>query len=339
MLAHLCAAGEGWYSGEEKELGADGCRHRPNLKANKTTHGRRETPKPASSANNRLLRGSRDRTALARHQGNDTHVAPLRPRVRSKSTDRLDAGAGKSSSFVDPLVLRKQESAANYSTTTSYNIPATSLSHPLPLQEKLSPNGLPKTSRIGAYVTAGNNPPLNLHFNASALGLDFGDEGGGGGVIKKEWSSSRDGFHAILTVLNNLHKKQAPPKAHSSLGGAAVGPAELPRVRRTDFDGYLRAVGDEWERFRGPTAMTTTTDDSDQPTPLPGNLPPLETIPSIFFDTSFDLSDPKTFASVSESEDPTSLSHSLQIHLSHEISLRSSSFFTALSNLQLFLVN
>ncbi|KAL0058245.1 hypothetical protein AAF712_015094, partial [Marasmius tenuissimus] len=203
------------------------------------------------------------------------------------------------------------------------------------------------TNNEGAYVTAGNNPPLNLHFNASALGLDFGDEGGGGGVVKKEWSSSRDGFHAISTVLNNPHKKQAPPKAHSSLGGAAVGPAELPRVRRKDFDGYLRAVGDEWERFRGPMAMTTT-DDSDQPTPLPGNLPPLETIPSIFFDTSFDLSDPKTFASVSESEDPTSLSHSLplqeklshyldtlEIHLSHEISLRSSSFFTALSNLQL----
>ncbi|KAK1225240.1 hypothetical protein PQX77_011841 [Marasmius sp. AFHP31] len=206
------------------------------------------------------------------------------------------------------------------------------------------------TNNEGAYVTAGNNPPLNLHFNASALGLDFGDgeEGGeGGGVIKKEWSSSRDGFHAISTVLNNPHKKQAPPKAHSSLSGPGVGPAELPRVRRKDFDGYLRAVGDEWERFRGPT-NTTTTDDSDQPMPLPGNLPPLETIPPIFFEASFDLSDPKTFASVSEFEDPTSLSHSLplqeklshyldtlEIHLSHEISLRSSSFFTALSNLQL----
>ncbi|KAL0058358.1 hypothetical protein AAF712_014977 [Marasmius tenuissimus] len=158
------------------------------------------------------------------------------------------------------------------------------------------------TNNEGAYVTAGNNPPLNLHFNASALGLDLGDgDEGGQGVIKKEWSSSRDGSHAISTVLNNPHKKQAPPKAHSSLGGAAVGPGELPR----------------WERFRGPTA--TTTDDSDQPTPLPGNLPPLETIPSIFFDTSYDPSDPKTFASVSESDDPTSLSHSLPLQekLSH----------------------
>ncbi|KAK1234293.1 hypothetical protein PQX77_002509 [Marasmius sp. AFHP31] len=192
------------------------------------------------------------------------------------------------------------------------------------------------TNNEGAYVTAGNNPLLNLHLNASALGLDFGDGEEGGGVIKKEWSSSRDGFHAIST---------APPKAHSSLGEAAVGPAELPRARRKDFDGYLRAAGDEWEKFRGPT-----TDDSDQATPLPplGNLPPLETIPPIFFDASFDLSDPKTFASVSESEDPTSLSHplllqeklsryldTLKIQLSHEISLRSSSFFTALSNLQL----
>ncbi|KAJ8083388.1 hypothetical protein PM082_009260 [Marasmius tenuissimus] len=49
---------------------------------------------------------------MAAMGGDLPSVAPLRPRVRSKSTDRLDAGGGKSSSFVDPLVLRKQESAA-----------------------------------------------------------------------------------------------------------------------------------------------------------------------------------------------------------------------------------
>ena len=47
--------------------------------------------------------------------------------------------------------------------------------------------------------------------------------------------------------MNNPHKKSAPPKAHAAV--PAVPPAELPRVRRKDFDAYLRAVGPEWDRF------------------------------------------------------------------------------------------
>ena len=47
--------------------------------------------------------------------------------------------------------------------------------------------------------------------------------------------------------MNNPHKKSAPPKAHSAL--PAVPPADLPRVRRKDFDSYLRAITPEWERF------------------------------------------------------------------------------------------
>ncbi|KAF5358520.1 hypothetical protein D9756_001367 [Leucocoprinus leucothites] len=52
---------------------------------------------------------------------------------------------------------------------------------------------------------------------------------------------------SISTVLNNPHKKQAAPKAHSSL--PAVPPADLPRVRRKDFDSYLKAIAPEWVRF------------------------------------------------------------------------------------------
>ncbi|KAK1225236.1 hypothetical protein PQX77_011837 [Marasmius sp. AFHP31] len=121
-------------------------------------------------------------------------------------------------------------------------------------------------------------------------------------------------------VSSTTKERKTPPKAHSSLGVAAVGPAELSRVRRKDFDGYLRAAGDGWEKLRGPT--TITTGDSDQPTPLPGNLPlPPETSSSVFFDASFDLSDLKTFASVSTFDDPTLLSHPLssQEKLSHHL--------------------
>lgn len=76
----------------------------------------------------------------------------------------------------------------------------------------------------------------------------------------------------------------------------------------------------------------------------------------MFFDTAFNLGDPRTFAAVTEQDafdgaegeaDPSALAHSLPLleklshyadtieqHLIREISLRSTSFFAALANLQ-----
>ncbi|CAG8480788.1 15770_t:CDS:10 [Cetraspora pellucida] len=94
--------------------------------------------------------------------------------------------------------------------------------------------------------------------------------------------------------------------------------------------------------------------DDDQPLEPVIDLPLLETVPSIFFDPDFNLENPRTFDIVCENTDiidgnpknPTistnailqeKLSHYLdtvEVHLIKEISLRSSSFFEALSNLQ-----
>ncbi|EKM82490.1 hypothetical protein AGABI1DRAFT_117956 [Agaricus bisporus var. burnettii JB137-S8] len=212
--------------------------------------------------------------------------------------------------------------------------------------------------------------------------------------LPNEWSSSRHGFHAISTVLNNPRKKQAPPKAHSHL--PAVPPAELPRVRRKDFDSYLRAISPEWKRFERNTrlgsegqaqldssALQSHGEDvtprasisSDQTTPriIPTQnraIPPLESVPSVFFQQGFTLADPKTFAKVTEQpDDPRSTSRpssssgptpvdyftdpssslsytpplldkfshyadTVEQHLVREISIRSTSFFAALTNLQ-----
>lgn len=151
-----------------------------------------------------------------------------------------------------------------------------------------------------------------------------------------------------------------------------VVPARLPRVRRKDFDAYLNATASEWEHFERSTLLK---DDGDSeggfaaglarmnseppmsprsPRPLPAaSAPSLGTVPSVFFDASFDLSEPRTFAAVIDQRegqegrpDPSSLSHSLpllekmshyadtiELHLIREISLRSSSFFAALTNL------
>ena len=181
--------------------------------------------------------------------------------------------------------------------------------------------------------------------------------------------------------MNNPHKKQAPPKAHSSLPGAPA--ADLPRVRRKDFESYLRAIAPEWERYEqvlqlgqegqaqldpnstprnsiGGGEPSTSPPysnqlDSQRGKPIP---PPLNSVPPIFFEKSFNLGDPRTFANVTEQDvalltprddsfaDPFSLSHSLPLlekfshyadtveqHLIREISLRSTSFFAALTNL------
>ncbi|KAI0780435.1 Vps54-domain-containing protein [Trametes elegans] len=192
------------------------------------------------------------------------------------------------------------------------------------------------------------------------------------GTLPTDWSSSKHGFNAISNVVNSPQKKPAPPKAHSAL--PAVPPADLPRVRRKDFDSYLRAISPEWDRFvhnaeqgrdgtaqiEGSLASSSTDVPSTPhtprtPRPPPGKpLPPLETVPPVFFESIFNLGDPRTFNAVTEQRegeeefsDPSSLSHSLPLleklshyadtieqHLIREISIRSTSFFAALANLQ-----
>lgn len=162
---------------------------------------------------------------------------------------------------------------------------------------------------------------------------------------------------AISTVLNNPHKKQAPPKAHSALPSAP--PADLPRVRRKDFDSYLRAVAPEWDRYqhnaqlgREGSAQLDPSDDPPRALPPGRAIPPLAVVPRVFFDPAFALGDPRTFNAVTEQADddadadPSALAHALPLlerlshyadtieqHLIQEISLRSTAFFAALANL------
>ncbi|KII89130.1 hypothetical protein PLICRDRAFT_40765 [Plicaturopsis crispa FD-325 SS-3] len=221
------------------------------------------------------------------------------------------------------------------------------------------------TEGRGGDYFASQTPAFGA-FNTSSTNLAQG-------ALPEDWSSSKHGFHAISTVLNNPHKSQAPPKAHSAL--PSVPPADLPRVRRKDFDSYLRAVAPEWERFErnnrlgtegaalvGPSTpkASLTLEEPMSPTtprtPRPSGrtIPSLESVPAIFFERTFNIGDPRTFNAVTEqregeedTSDPSALSHSLPLlekmshyadtveqHLVREISLRSTSFFAALTNLQ-----
>ncbi|KAI0064444.1 Vps54-domain-containing protein [Artomyces pyxidatus] len=201
-------------------------------------------------------------------------------------------------------------------------------------------------------------------------------------AVPSQWSSAKHGFHAISTVVNNPHKKSAPPKAHAAV--PSVPPADLPRVRRKDFDAYLRAIGPEWERFQksaelgrsgaaqlaesSSSASSTVEFDLEPEAPRARraikSLPPLSSIPEVFFVPDFNLGDPRTFNAVAETSpsasdssyssslpppslDPSALAHSLPLleklshhadtieqHLVHEIARRATPFFAALSNLQ-----
>ena len=76
------------------------------------------------------------------------------------------------------------------------------------------------------------------------------------------------------------------------------------------------------------------------------SLPPLDSVPKPFFDPAFDLANPSTWSALvgaedGPQEDATQVqeelsSHldTLEAHLVHEINLRTSAFFSALSNLQ-----
>ncbi|KAI0039918.1 Vps54-domain-containing protein [Auriscalpium vulgare] len=195
-------------------------------------------------------------------------------------------------------------------------------------------------------------------------------------AIPAQWSSAKHGFHAISTVVNNPHKKSAPPKAHASV--PSVPPADLPRVRRKDFDPYLSTISPEWQRFQRSAELgragaaqlsesSNTEFDVEPGTPRVRrairSLPPLSSIPEVFFASNFNLGDPRTFNLVTETassssssssptspitpHDPSALAHSLPLleklshhadtleqHLVHEIARRATPFFAALTNLQ-----
>lgn len=217
------------------------------------------------------------------------------------------------------------------------------------------------------------------------------DTASGSTALPQTWSSSQHGFNgelcrcyfslassglisllAISTVLNNPHSKPNPLK--SSHAPIFSGPhPDLPRLRRKDFDPYLKAIGPEWQRFQdnqrarelaeergdgafspklgmnNEEASTSTPRLPKKPPPPP---PPLDLVPQIYFEADFNLGDVRTFAAVTAqpdgeggaSEDQSvnqdlqdQLSQHLDIveqHLTIEVQARSSSFFAALSNLQ-----
>lgn len=156
---------------------------------------------------------------------------------------------------------------------------------------------------------------------------------------------------AISAVLAHPTKKANPLRAsRKPLPPVAQPPPLLPKPYAPSYyDGYLKSIAPLYEQFvQSQAAATASAGDIDlQQRKSADDLPSLDNIPATFFDTNFDLANPTTWndlmSSVPESgknqddelQDVLSTHlDNLERHLVHEITLRSSSFFSALSNLQ-----
>lgn len=202
---------------------------------------------------------------------------------------------------------------------------------------------------------------------------------GGASAQASSSTASLGGFNAISTVLNNPHKKQHPIDANSSRFAPLPThkDAEIRKPRKESVQSYIDDVSEEWARYirnrklgaKGKARTIVQNGDgrndqintADASTLVGGKdkLPPLSSIPQVFFDETFNLGNPYTFDIVTErygavNVNPQDDSHGqveggsgehyldklsqhsdvIEQHLLHEISVRSSSFFSALGTLQ-----
>ncbi|WVQ74727.1 hypothetical protein IAR50_004331 [Cryptococcus sp. DSM 104548] len=168
------------------------------------------------------------------------------------------------------------------------------------------------------------------------------DAEAGDGVEKR-------GFNAISGVLAHPTKRANPLRSSRKPLPPLQPPPALPRPPPPEsYDAYLSSITPLYESFvAGQSLGKLPGGESDSRSPAPAHdLPPLDSVPSIFFDPSFSLSDPSIWSELSGSSSSSSApdqgiqgalsSHldTLERHLIHEITLRSTSFFSALSNLQ-----
>ena len=180
---------------------------------------------------------------------------------------------------------------------------------------------------------------------------------------QEDESLSFTGLYAISTMLNHPWKKAAPIHA-SSARFPPIGPASghaLPQMPPTDMhilDEYVSEFSDEWNRYEREHALIRA--HNATPSALPKHLPPLSTVPQVFFSSDFDLGQPYTFDLVTERYKQSTamglegdadvlqygvvMNHMLQEKLSYysdvieqhlivEIGAKSASFFDALATL------
>jgi vacuolar protein sorting-associated protein 54 len=141
--------------------------------------------------------------------------------------------------------------------------------------------------------------------------------------------------------LNHPTKKADPLRGTRKPLPPIANPPPLPKPPApSHYDAYLKAVTPLYDSFVNAQASSSTAPTrngslGDVESARRANLPPPDSVPDLFFDPSFDISSPAVWSAILDSQDDLSTHlDTLESHLIHEIGLRSTSFFSALSNLQ-----
>ncbi|KXS21457.1 Vps54-domain-containing protein [Gonapodya prolifera JEL478] len=213
------------------------------------------------------------------------------------------------------------------------------------------------------------------------------------------WTVKDIGVNAISGIMNDPASQSKGSQKATKLEIPPIPPTAIRKVRLAEFDPYLKAIADVYEKYQFNRAMglegtpilaadagesssfknlydvskSITEDSSSQEEiaanlavldsnnkprakPYVKNVPAVDSVPAIYFGADFSLEDPDTFRTITSMIDDSDeqsadgigglfsgsslqekLSHYLdivEVHLIREISLRSSSFFSALVNLQ-----
>ena len=151
---------------------------------------------------------------------------------------------------------------------------------------------------------------------------------------------------AISTVLNHPTRKANPLRAsRKPLPPLTQPPPILPKFPPpAHYDAYLKSITPLYDGFvasHASSSLSAEAGDLDlrSSRPTKPDVPALDTVPQSFFESDFSLANPVTWAEIVDSNGAgqdalSTYLDTLESHLIHEISLRSTSFFSALSNLQ-----
>ncbi|EIW68910.1 hypothetical protein TREMEDRAFT_62628 [Tremella mesenterica DSM 1558] len=176
--------------------------------------------------------------------------------------------------------------------------------------------------------------PKSLNLVSWKLGIDFNVQD----------DINKRGFNAISTVLNHPTKKANPLRgSRKPLPPLRDPPPILPKPPPPSaYDPYLQTVTPLYDTLINAQASSSSSSGGEYDLQQPGrpDLPSLSSVPELFFDPDFDLGKPSTWEEVVGNAGPALKSRFsdnldvLENHLVHEITQRSASFFSALSNLQ-----
>lgn len=200
------------------------------------------------------------------------------------------------------------------------------------------------TSALGSEIQfVGSNSNVAGRFDLGNLNLVSWKQD----VLPEEAPRAATSFYPISTVLHHPNKPPNPLRASRkplpSLPAPTLPKPPPPAYYQPFLDSLLKpgepSSGKSlWQEYLDAAAPPDDEEPAQQPLSNDRDLPDLSSVPSIYFNESYDLTDESIWRTVlQQNDDQDRLSSYIDViesHLVHEIGLRAPSFFSALANLQ-----